>query len=58
MMKKQEKSSTSTLLNESIKLNLKKDLSKTQVEETIEEDSTLGSVRNVSTIQEEIVANY
>lgn len=57
-MKKQGKSSTSTLLNESIKLNLKKDLSKTQVEETIEEDSTLDSVRNVSTIQEEIVANY
>ncbi|KAG1050669.1 hypothetical protein G6F43_007078 [Rhizopus delemar] len=53
MMKKQKAPSTPTLLNKFIELDLKNDLSKKQVEETIEEDLTLDSVRNLSTIQEE-----
>jgi hypothetical protein len=54
MMKKQKTPSTPTLLNKFIELDLKNDLSKTQVEETIEKDLTLDSGRNLSTIQEDI----
>lgn len=46
--------STPILLIKFIKLDLKKDLPKRQVEKTVEEGSTLDSVRNLSTKQEEV----
>ncbi|KAG1452332.1 hypothetical protein G6F46_004349 [Rhizopus delemar] len=46
------------LLNKFIELDLKNDLSKKQVKETIEEDLTLDFVRNLSTIQEEDGAGH